>query len=84
MLVTIGSITTAARLARIIEKNTGAPAEVIHTPPHLNKGGCSYSVRFADKYAARARALINEYKVPARKFYSESLDGGQRVYHAVP
>ncbi len=84
MLVTIGSITTATRLERIIEKNTGTPAEVIHTPPQLNKGGCSYSVRFAEKYVGRVRGLIKEYKVPVKKYYSESYSDGQRVYHAVP
>lgn len=83
MLITIGSITTAARLARLIEKETGHPAEIVHTPVVINKGGCSYSVRFAEQYVDAVKATINKYKVPVRKYYSEAFVDGKRVYNAV-
>lgn len=83
MLITMGSITTATRLTRIIERNLGLPAEVIHTPASLNKGGCSYSVRFKDKNEMQVRRVIKEYNVPIRKIYSEQTVGGKRVYNAV-
>lgn len=83
MLITVGSITTASRLSRILEINTGQPAEVVHTPAAINKGGCSYSVRFPEQYIDRARELMREYRVPVRKFYSENATEGKREYHDI-
>lgn len=83
MLVTVGSITTAARLAKLAEKNTGAPAEVLHTPSSIKNGGCSYSVRFNDRYEGAVRRLIRDYKVPAKQFYREGIGMNGREYHAV-
>ena len=83
MLVTIGSITTAERLARIIERNTGTHATVVHTPASINKGGCSYSVRFNDRFENDARRLIREYNISVKRFYREGWNGAERVYHAV-
>ncbi len=83
MLITVGSITTASRLSRILEQNTGQPAEVVHTPAAVNKGGCSYSVRFPEQHIKSARELILKYKVPARKFYSENMSEGKREYHDI-
>ncbi len=83
MLITIGSITTATRLARLIEKNIGNPAEVLHTPSAINRGGCSYSVRINEKYENAVRRIIADHKVPVKRFYRESHNGQERVYHAV-
>ncbi len=83
MLITIGSVTTATRLARLIEKNTGHPASVVHTPSEINKGGCSYSVRLNDIMFKQAKKIIDEYNVPVRKFYSESIRGGKHVYNVI-
>ena len=83
MLMTVGSITTASRLVRILERNTGFPAEVVHTPAAVNKGGCSYSVRFPEAYIEEAKALIREYRVPVKRYYSESLSEGKREYHDI-
>lgn len=83
MLITIGSITTAARAAKIIEQIPRISVSVVHTPKELNKGGCSYSIRFNDKYEASVRKIIAEYKIPARKWYSETIDGNRRVYNAL-
>ena len=84
MLITIGSVTTASRLARLTEKKLGIPAQVVHTPAEINKGGCSYSVRIKEQYREKEKRLAEEYGVPVRKWYSEGADGGKRVYNAVP
>ena len=84
MLVTIGSVTTAARVAKTIENTLGVSVSVVHTPSELNNGGCSYSVRFNDKYESDVQKLITEYKMPVRKWYREIYNNGQRVYNAVP
>lgn len=83
MLVTIGSITTAERLARIIERSTGNPAAAVHTPASINKGGCSYSVRFNECYENDVKRLIREYNIPVKRFYREGWNGTERVYHDI-
>lgn len=83
MLVTIGSITTATRFSRIIERKIGVPSEVMHTPSSIRKGGCSYSVRFDERYYERIRDIVKEYSVPVRRYYSEQMVDGRRVYHAL-
>lgn len=81
MLVTIGSITTATRLARLIERNLGITAQVIHTPAEINKGGCSYSVKFNGSYVNDVRQLISEYSVPVKRYFECD---GQHGCHDVP
>ncbi len=84
MLVTIGSVTTAARVAKTIENSLGVSVSVVHTPSELNNGGCSYSIRFNDRYESDILRLVTEYKVPVKKWYREIYDDGRRVYNAVP
>ncbi len=83
MLITIGSITTATRAAKTIEKNLGISAQVVHTPSELNRGGCSYSVRINEKYELNVRRLVNQYKIPVRRWYREVYDGQRRVYNDI-
>lgn len=83
MLVTIGSVTTAARLARLLEKETCHPAEIVHTPSVINKGGCSYSIRISEQYIDVVKAVALKYKVPVRKYYSEGTEDGKRVYNVI-
>jgi len=45
ILITIGSVTTASRFARVMERRAGKHASVVQTPSELNTGGCSYSVK---------------------------------------
>ena len=75
MLVTIGSITTASRAAKIIRSVLGINVQVIHTPSKLNRGGCSYSIRFSDNYHMSVKRVISEYNIPVKRWYGES-DGG--------
>lgn len=82
MLAAIGSITTATRLARLIESDLGARAAVVHTPSSINRGGCSYSIRFKDIYESSVRRLAGEYQIRIKGFYPENHRG--HGYHAVP
>ena len=72
MLVTIGSITTASRAAKVIRRVLGINVQVIHTPTQLNRGGCSYSIRFSDNYHMSVKRVIAEYNIPVKRWYSES------------
>lgn len=83
MLVTIGSVTTATRTAKIIKMNLGISVQVVRTPSELNRGGCSYSIRFNDRYEQEVRRIAAEKKLTLRKWYGSSTDKSQRVYNAL-
>lgn len=83
MLVTTGSITTAERLVRALERSAGARARVIHAPADIKKGGCSYAVRFDEADADTVRETVRQYGLPVRKYYRESISHGKYQYHAV-
>ena len=72
MLVTIGSVTTASRAANTIRKVLGINVGVVHTPSELNRGGCSYSIKFKDSYMSAVKGVGEEYNIPVRRWYSES------------
>lgn len=84
MLITIGSVTTAARASKIIEQIANVSVRVVHTPHELNRGGCSYSLQFNDKYENAVRKVITDYKIPVKKWYSQTSIGNKRVYNALP
>lgn len=81
--VVVGSITTMARLARILEREAGIPASVAYTPSALGGGGCSYSVRIAERELRAAREIISEYGIRVKGIYIEEIRGGEREYHAI-
>lgn len=83
MLITTGSITTAARLAKAAEREMGGTARVVQTPRELNKGGCSYSVRIDNGFESDIRRIIKKYNINARKIYREGINGEKRVYRDI-
>ena len=83
MYVVVGSQTTAARLARAVEKAIGHPARVVHTPQPIRRGGCSYSVQADDRALAIVKQLALDYGISKRKIYTTKLVNGERVYHAL-
>ena len=72
MLITIGSITTATRAVKIIQSKTGIKGYVVSTPSELNRGGCSYSIRYSDNHEEALRKAVKEYNIPAKKWYKEA------------
>ncbi len=83
MYIVTGSITTATRLARILEKTAGIPADVVHTPSAIKSGGCSYSVRINDRALQIVRTVIEQYKINIKSIYTEVLSDGEREYHDI-
>lgn len=77
MLVAIGSPAAAERLARLLEKDS-IRASVIHTPPSVSRGGCSYSVRVGERYKETVKKLAADAGIPIKGFYRE--DGGREEY----
>ena len=85
MYILVGSITTAMRLKRLLEKIHGIPADVVHTPSAIKHGGCSYSVRTSAPNALpRVKLTEEEYGINIKKIYVEKKVNGERVFDAVP
>ncbi len=72
MLITIGSITSATRAVKTIQAKTGIKGQVVHTPSEINKGGCSYSIRYNDNLEEQLRNVVKENHIPAKKWYKEA------------
>ena len=80
MLITIGSVTTASRFAKLIERELNLKSVVTHTPSELNKGGCSYSVRVLSDDCKGIKQLAEKYNVRIKHCYKETLTAEGRVY----
>lgn len=83
MYILVGSITAASRLKKLLERVAGYPAEVVHTPSGLNKGGCSYSVQADDRLQSMVAPFAEEHGIPVRKIYTMEIVNGERVYHVI-
>lgn len=83
ILATIGSVTAATRLKRTAENMGAKRVSVVHTPHNLNKGGCSYSLRFADGQTDIVKNASASAHIPIKGIYGEIQDGRERVYHAL-
>ena len=80
MYIVTGSVTSAVRLKRVLESASGYPAEVVHTPPQIKHGGCSYSVLADDRLRDFIRPFCAEKDIPVKGIYVRE---GEEFY-AVP
>lgn len=83
MYVIVGSITTAARLAKLIEKTAGIPADVVHTPAAIKSGGCSYSVRVSGCNTGTVKNISDEYGINIKAIFDENFSGRGREYRDI-
>lgn len=83
MYIVVGSVTTATRLAKLLEKNLGVPVSVSHTPAAIKNGGCSYSARISGVSADRVKGIVSDYKVNIKSIYAEEFSDGERVYRDI-
>ncbi|MBR4724001.1 MAG: hypothetical protein IK072_04640 [Clostridia bacterium] len=82
IIIVVGSITSAARLAKRINSQSLKGAQVVSTPPELrNNMSCSYAVK---------TALANEHIVRnnlaglnVRGIYIEEKSGKERSYYDI-
>ncbi len=70
----IGSVNNAAMLKKLLVSR-GFDAYLVHTPAHLNKGGCSYSVRFDKNIFNEVKRTAGENHIKIKGFYAEK--GGE-------
>lgn len=83
VLVTVGAITSAMRLVRLLESETRYGASVVHTPSEINNGGCSYSIRTNYGAVEHLQRLSQQYSLPMKKVYAIKTVDGECVYHAL-
>lgn len=83
LIVTVGSVTTAARLEKILRKTKGISAAVIHTPTVLNNGGCSYSVVSNRENLYYIKETVKEHGLNVKKYYVEEIYRGEKRYHVI-
>lgn len=87
MYIVLGSVTSATRLAKAIEREMGIPAYVVHTPSAIRSGGCSYSVNVSGMRTAydaeQALKIAEEQGASVKNIYNDEYRNGERVYNAL-
>ncbi len=81
ILVVVGSITGATRLAKRLAKYGSANARVINTPAALGGSGCSYSVRAPHSDERLIRSSLHGISI--KKIYIEHSVGKERQYYDI-
>ena len=80
IIITAGSVTRAIYIAKKINSNSQNSATVIHTPPQINQGGCTYSVKTSSKNIDLIRKLYAENIIRYKKLYIENEIDGESVF----
>lgn len=81
ILVEVGSITSATRLAKRLQRAGDRNARVISTPAELGKSGCSYSVKAS---AGSVDFIKNNHQgISVKAIYIEKTMGEGREYHDI-
>lgn len=83
IIVVVGSVTTAARLEKILRKRMGVTSNVIHTPAQISSGGCSYSIRSNHENLSYIKEAAGANKIRVRGFYIEDSFEGEKKYYAI-
>ncbi len=81
ILVVVGAITSASRLAKRLTKNGDRNVYVISTPAMLGGGGCSYSVRAS--LASEQFIRNNPDGINIKGIYIEEQKGKERYYRDI-
>lgn len=83
MYIITGSVTSASRLTKVVERIGGYPAYVVHTPTALRHGGCSYSVRCDERILPFIKDIAQNAGISIKGIYSEKYENGERVYRDI-
>lgn len=81
ILVEVGSITSATRLAKRLVRAGDRVARVISTPKELGKSGCSYSVKASRDSVDFIRN--NHQGISIKAIYIEEFKGERREYRDI-
>lgn len=81
LLITVGSVTTANRLNRILSGEMSV--RIIHTPIKISGGGCSYSLITRGENLERVKRIVNQSGIKVKGYFMESEDRGEKGYYAI-
>ena len=82
IIVIVGSVTSAMRLAKRINSQSIDGAQVISTPADLSShSGCSYSVKTSLKNEGIVRSNMNGLNI--KGIFIEKRDGKERSYYDI-
>ena len=81
ILVEVGSITSATRLAKRLKRAGDSKARVISTPAELGKSGCSYSVKASEESVNFIKN--NHQGISVKAIYIEKIKGEGREYYDI-
>lgn len=81
ILVEVGSITSATRLAKRLMRAGDKNARVVSTPKELGKSGCSYSVKASQDSVDFIKN--NHQGISVKAIYKEEITVGGRVYYDI-
>ena len=81
ILVEVGSITSATRLAKRLMRAGDKHARVVSTPKELGKSGCSHSVKASLESVDFIKN--NHQGISVKAIYREEINIGGRVYHDI-
>lgn len=81
ILVRVGSITSATRLAKRLNRAGDRKARVISTPEKLGNSGCSYSVRASEDSIGFIKNNLRGISIKA--IYIEKIHNGEREYYDI-
>ena len=73
--ITFRSVTFAQRGERVLS-GAGVSCTLQRTPKWMEEQGCGYCLRLRLDTVARAVGLLRQNKVPMRRVYVRSADGG--------
>jgi len=81
ILVEVGSITSATRLAKRLVRAGDKSARVISTPKELGKSGCSYSVKASENSVDFIKN--NHQGITVKAIYIEKIRGEERSFYDI-
>ena len=81
ILVEVGSITSATRLAKRLARAGDKSARVISTPKELGKSGCSYSVKASENSVDFIKN--NHQGITVKAIYIEKIRGEERNFYDI-
>ena len=81
ILVEVGSITSATRLTKRLQRAGDRKARVISTPKDFGKSGCSYSVMASEESVDFIRN--NSRGISVKGIYIEKINGEGRRYYDI-
>ena len=83
ILVVVGAITSATRLATELEKKGCKSIKVIRTPIVLSAGGCSYSIKLPESDINILRSVVSIRRYRVKKIYSVVEEGRECEYNDI-